>query len=1005
MEQNTVLPQPELKEKLPKWPWLPWAVLVALISWILFGTTSHATPLVIQEDPISRVADANYGTFSKLDFQPPGNKLLAYRKMSDDRISLLYHDTRKELMVSVIFDPITSTFIKRSSNKFEIPIGLEQPKDDDKLEEIETYISQAIIINDNKAVVIFGNAIEFKISQSDALWVIGRIIDLDTGITTDLTTNNHIFFPFLSSEPAIRQLMLKLNKIFRNDKPTILAYKDALVLDDNDSLSIIKLNDQEFAVYGLTQHKILYDKNLEIGGNERVITLKTFDLTGKEVKSKDFIGNQSFAIPIISGGDPSVEARWFNSNINIYDRGEDVYILRSPQQYSSKNSNLTLFNKKNLTFTQVANNIYADSLTPLPNGLLLASVENPINTFSWRVGDNSLKNKIYLIDPESFQSTPLILANALPIQEQLLTGLTEWTGEGYRKAIDPLKLQYRTSVLSDGTILLAANNLAEIAVYYWLIDLNGYKMLQPINQTTRERLSSFNRDNWIGFDADITLADGRVLYLGKTTVLYTPASEQTPAQAEIISNKNNLPNWPGTNFKGEGVWNKVGQSKIVLDNQANTFPDDSDGDSDFQPPPTLLGIFTDHNDAEFFWGPRNIGNTISAIVESWRYGDKITSNLRNDKTTPGDGVKDEFPIHDKYKKMQYEQKQERYIAKVGNKTYRLGLPQTGIPVCDAIPPTQGNCPDTNPSTKIEKHDTSTKKWVEVKDGKLNLMRKGHSVTTLLDDKIAIVGGTSSITDQSARHYYRGLRMSQEDLKEFNLIFGLTKSIEVYDPKTNKSEEIGKLKIGRIGHQTIILPDNKVIVIGGSEQQIVTKDHKPITHTSSTYEIIDLKTGESKLYENILMFRHDTNDFETFVMPNGFIYIGDSGVESGAEILDWKNGISYPTGQPELRNLGQAWYTQRLENGKLVSTGADVDEVKAENNSIIHFLQDPSTISVYTPVSSGRQLPIAQPPSRDQATSYAWQWLSYVQLSQLLIGFPLSYILAAYNRKRKLIIPL
>lgn len=912
--------------------------------------------LITQTEPVSRVASANYGTFSALGFEAPGG-FLAADTMSDGRASILYYFSPTEIE-PVIFDPATDTFASRHA-----PIAFKKDRE-------MVTISQTLFINDSTVVVVWGGSMEKLSSDS---WLYGRIINLDSGEVVDVEGAEQI--------GEIRVLL--------------------------------ELNDQKFVVAGIKgrPQKELLNTDPDFDKPQTGM-IKTFDLTGKEIESKDITGADSYAVPTTAA-------------TNTYDRGDDILIF---------SDRLTIFDKTKLTFTPVSNTTKAATVKVLPNGLLLAYPE-PFDLESSSVGQFS--DKVYLINPENRQSITIKLANAFPIREQMLTGITEVTSEKLVAALAPLKLKYRVSILNDGTILLAADSLYDIGAYHWLIDLNGYKMLQPVDQIARTRLSTVRIDSrWSSFDDDITLADGRVLYLGDKNVLYTPASERTSAQEEIVRNKTNLPDWPSTDFKTQGIWSTVGYSAIV--NKNKTVEKAAGG---FQPLPTLRGIFTDSNNAQFFWGARNVGDTISAIVESWRYGGKTTTTLLQDSVKLDDGIKNDYPIHDKYSAMLTEQKQERYITKAQNKIYRIGLPQTGIPACDAIPPQQGNCPDANPSAQIEKYNTTSKEWVGVRDGKLTMARAGQSVTTLLDGKILVVGGTANIGNLPAEEalgegrytqnwlfgtltlygkqygkidpvlYYSSLGMTEADLQKLNVKLGLTKSVEVYDPKTNKSKEIGKLKIGRRGQQIIILPDDKIAVIGGDEQSIIVKDGRDnfqgVAHAASTYEILDLKTGESKLYENVLMFRHDTNDFQAFVMPNGHIYIGDSGVYSGAEVLDWQNGISYPTGQPFLQGLGESYTTAQLKNGELVSVGADEDEIRSSSNAIIGHILDTSVIATYHPASSGGQLPIAKSATQEAITdSYAWRWFLYLQLAQLLIGLPLAYLLALARRDRqKFIIPL
>ena len=1026
MLENTITSSQFEPNRLPKWPVVPWAMLVGLILWLLFGTMSCGTEptLITQTQSVSRVASADYGTFSKLEFEAPG-AFLSADTMTDGRVSILYYAIPmggEKLIEPIVFDPAADTFVSRHA-----PIAFKKDRE-------QVTISQTLFINDSTVIIIWDGSME-KLSSNT--WLYGRIINLDSGEVIDIEGAEQI--------GEIRVLL--------------------------------ELNDQKFAIAGIKgrPQKELLNTDPDYGKIPTGV-IKTFDLTGKEIESKDVAGIDSYAIPTTTA-------------TNIYDRGDDILIF---------GDRLTIFDKTKLTFTSISNTIEAATVKRLPNGLLLAYPE-PFQLASTSTGTGYSSDKVYLVNPENLQSIPIRLADALPIREQLLTAVTEFTSEKLTAALAPLKLEYRVSILNDGTILFAADNLYELGVYHWLVDLSGYKMLQPANQIARTRLSASRRQWGRDFNSDITLADGRVLYLGAEHVLYTPADEQTAEQAKIAQNKAKLPDWPGTDFKTQGVWSAAGYSTIVNENKVadKTVFDSSNG---LQPLPSLLGIFTSGNSAEFFWGPRDVGDILSALVESWKYGSDKTTNLLREPTKVETETKQTYPIHDKYTAMLVEQKQERFIVKTSGKTYRISGREierwntktkqwvsiyqenydrlktkaekqgksfvviddfTDQFTCNNIPPEAGGSGYDKEYCEAERVKQQAKLDKSVAEGKLVVMKReevggtlvgsfastspNQSVTVLPDGKILIVGIAINLDpadsvegqkcifpiddpDKGRYTYHCALAtsfsllpnlpsMTSGGVKGLNLISN--RGIELYDPKTGKSKFIGQLTLGRGNHQAIVLPDNKVAIIGGDTERVVIKDETISERVklesygggsgmlAPSYEIIDLKTGESKLYENVLMFRHDTNDFQAFVMPDGHIYIGDSGVYSGAEVLDWQNGISYPTGQPTLHGLGTDYTTARLENGELVSVGADEDEIRGPSNIILGRILDTSVIETYRPVSSGRQLPIAQSVIREAITnSYAWLWFLYLQLAQLLLGLPLAYILALARRDRqKFTVPL
>ena len=93
---------------------------------------------------------------------------------------------------------------------------------------------------------------------------------------------------------------------------------------------------------------------------------------------------------------------------------------------------------------------------------------------------------------------------------------------------------------------------------------------------------------------------------------------------------------------------------------------------------------------------------------------------------------------------------------------------------------------------------------------LEKTRKNHSATLLKDGRVLIVGGTRGGIDN--------------ELTGRNLI---------YEPSSNAFAEAGDLQVDRWGHTTVLLPDGRVLIVGGhtgSEHANLAEMYDPDTNT-------------------------------------------------------------------------------------------------------------------------------------------------------------------------------
>jgi hypothetical protein len=90
----------------------------------------------------------------------------------------------------------------------------------------------------------------------------------------------------------------------------------------------------------------------------------------------------------------------------------------------------------------------------------------------------------------------------------------------------------------------------------------------------------------------------------------------------------------------------------------------------------------------------------------------------------------------------------------------------------------------------ELYDPTTQMWSST--GALHVARSGHTATLLPDGKILVVGGAS---------YASGS-------------FGSSDSAELYDPAIEAWRTTGSLHVARYSHTATLLPDGRVLVVGG-----------------------------------------------------------------------------------------------------------------------------------------------------------------------------------------------
>ncbi len=285
---------------------------------------------------------------------------------------------------------------------------------------------------------------------------------------------------------------------------------------------------------------------------------------------------------------------------------------------------------------------------------------------------------------------------------------------------------------------------------------------------------------------------------------------------------------------------------------------------------------------------------------------------------------------------------------------------------------------------------------------------GYSLTPLPDGRVLVIGGHSLITDlppyekfDTTDLYTRylcnylsntagGIDKSQYD------IVGLTRVVEIWDPKTMTSEVVGQLKVGRAGHSVVSLPDDRVLIVGGDEQvRVIKKEDAPLPggglrvsydipgaldpFQTPSYEIFDLKTGQSEFFEGVLTWSHV---LPAYLLPHGTIlFTGE--LYTNPEILDYVNHKSYPASSI---TGGVHTDTVQIGDGRLVATyGDDPWEVQSSARG--------GLVDVYTPLGG----PVSGFLGYPTRVDWLW-WFILLQITQLVLG--VGYILYKRRRKKK-----
>jgi len=175
-----------------------------------------------------------------------------------------------------------------------------------------------------------------------------------------------------------------------------------------------------------------------------------------------------------------------------------------------------------------------------------------------------------------------------------------------------------------------------------------------------------------------------------------------------------------------------------------------------------------------------------------------------------------------------------------------------------------------------------------KTGSLATARIGHTTTLLSNGKVLVVGGW---------------------VPGYGTKTCSTSAAELYDPATGKWTATGSLAEGRAEHTATLLPDGKVLVAGGYGHNDVN------LHTAFSAELYDPASGTWTATGDLAIPRRY---FTATLLPNGKVIAVGGGYPNTAELYDPATGIWTATGSPA---LSRHFHTATLlANGKVLIAG-------------------------------------------------------------------------------------
>lgn len=179
-----------------------------------------------------------------------------------------------------------------------------------------------------------------------------------------------------------------------------------------------------------------------------------------------------------------------------------------------------------------------------------------------------------------------------------------------------------------------------------------------------------------------------------------------------------------------------------------------------------------------------------------------------------------------------------------------------------------------------------KEYKFVHTGNMNIARTRHSATLLENGNVIIIGGIGK----------------DDDLY----------SAEIYDHNTGKFILIGNMAVARHGHTATLLKDGRVLIIGG---------HNAISKYNEINDV-EIYDPRSNKFNNVAKLDHLGNYHTSTLLNNGkVLVIARNDTDTHAILFDPKNNNFDPISKP-LNRSGEYTATLLL-NGKVLIVGGNL----------------------------------------------------------------------------------
>ncbi len=205
-------------------------------------------------------------------------------------------------------------------------------------------------------------------------------------------------------------------------------------------------------------------------------------------------------------------------------------------------------------------------------------------------------------------------------------------------------------------------------------------------------------------------------------------------------------------------------------------------------------------------------------------------------------------------------------------------------------------------SSAELYDPRTNGWSPA--ASMTTVRTEHTATLLADGRVLAVGGYTP-------RWYDGTG---------KVVGGqVIASAELYDPVSNRWATVGSLGTARARHSAVLLPDHRVLVLGGVDLVYVDSNFGSALRTSSlkSAELYDPATEAWSPAPSMQFTRiHPTST----LLPNGqVLVVGDEGTDGGsAEVFDPVSSRWLPVPKPGGSRAGQVAVS--LSDGNVLVAG-------------------------------------------------------------------------------------